>query len=198
MDNNLEYVAFDKEVAREFEQKMESNMLYRSTDNFMALYNNNFINRSNPEIDEVAKEIVEVYKNITLNNRRFIVKSKEEVISDEFELIFPHVSFIATLKRIAADILKDNYPEDTLIVFTEEDPNVVQVYDYTAEKLAPYEGAERIRNVGKSLSTNPFFVNNIEAIDYEEGGIAFKAIDVLKLDTSFINEIGELIEAYIK
>ena len=194
------YVPFDQEAADRFEDKMNKNMLYRSTDNFMAIYNNNLINRSNSEIDKIAREITEVYKNISLVNRKFIVKSKEEVIGEEFEVLFPHISFMATLKRIASDILKDNYPEDTAIIFTEDEPNLVQIYDSTAEKVVPYEGAERLKSVNKSIASNPFLTNNIPLHPYgEEGeGISFKAIDVLQLDTSFITDIGELLETYIK
>lgn len=197
---NENYVPFDQEVAEQFEAKMDKNMLYRSTDNFMAIYNNNLINKSNSEIDKIAKEVTEVYKNISLVNRKFIVKSKEEVIGEEFEVLFPHISFMATLKRIASDILKDNYPEDTFIIFTEDEQNLVQVYDATAEKLVPYEGAERLRNVNKSIASNPFLTNSIQLHPYGENGegISFKAIDILQLDTSFITDIGELLESYIK
>lgn len=194
-----EYIPANPEVAEEFENKMSRNVLYRGTDNFIAIYNSNLINKSNSEIDKVAKEITEVYKNVTLNNRKFIVKSKEEVVSDEFEILFPHVSFVATLKRIASDVLKDNYPEDTIIVFTEDNPNAVQVYDVTAEELIIYEGAERLRNVNESIASNPFIVNNINLQPYGEDGegISFKAVDILELDTSFISDIGDLLEAYL-
>lgn len=194
-----EYIAVNQEVAEEFENKLSRNILYRSTDNFIAIYNSNLINKSNSEIDKVAKEITEVYKNISLNNRKFIVKSKEEVVSDEFEVLFPHVSFVATLKRIASDILKDNYPEDTLIVFTEDNQNAVQVYDVTAEELVIYEGAERLRNVNESIASNPFIVNNVNLQPYGEDGegIAFKATEILELDTSFISDIGDLLESYL-
>lgn len=194
-----EYIAANQEVAEEFENKMSRNVLYRSTDNFIAIYNSNLINKSNSEIDKVAKQITEVYKNVTLNNRKFIVKSKEEVVSDEFEVLFPHVSFVATLKRIASDILKDNYPEDTMIVFTEENQNAVQIYDVTAEELVIYEGAERLRNVNESIASNPFIVNNVNLQPYGEDGegISFKAAEILELDTSFISDIGDLLESYL-
>lgn len=194
-----EFIPANQEVAENFEGKMSRNILYRSTDNFIAIYNSNLINKSNSEIDKVAKEITEVYKNVTLNNRKFIVKSKEEVVSDEFEVLFPHVSFVATLKRIASDVLKDNYPEDTIIVFTEDNPNAVQIYDVTAEELIAYEGAERLRNVNEAIATNPFIINNIQHEPYGENGegISFKAVDILGLDTSFISDIGELLESYL-
>lgn len=195
----MNYIPVDRERAEQFEERMQRHLLYRSTDNFMTIYNNNLINKSNDEIDKVAKEITEVYKNISLVNRKFIVKSNEEVIAEEFEVLFPHIAFIANLKRIASDILNDNYPEDTLMVFTEKDPNVVQVHDPTAEKLVQYEGAERLRNANKSIATNPFLANGVEMHPYGEDGeaICFKAADVLQLDTSFITDIGELLEDYL-
>ena len=60
------YLPYNEEEALKFEEDMSKNMLYRSTDNFIALYNNQLINRSNEEIDEVAKSIVKVYRNISL------------------------------------------------------------------------------------------------------------------------------------
>lgn len=194
----MNFVPVNKEYAQEFEERLGKHMLYRSTDNFITIYNNNLINKNNSEIKKVAKEITEVYKNINLLNNKFIVKSKEEVVSEEFEVLFPHVAFIATLKRIASDILADNYPNDTVIVFTEKEQNVVQVFDPTAEELIPYEGAERLKNVNKMISTNPFLINNLEMQPYGEEGISFKAEDLLSIDTSFINEIGELLETYIQ
>lgn len=196
----MNYIPFDRERAEQFEERMQRHLLYRSTDNFMTIYNNNLINKSNQEIDKVAKEITETYKNISLINRKFIVKSNEEVISEEFEVLFPHVAFVATLKRIAQDILNDNYPEDTLIVFTEKEQNVVQIYDPTSEGVIPYEGAERLKSANKAIASNPFLANNVEMYPYGEDGegISFKAIDILQLDTSFITEIGELLEAYLE
>lgn len=198
----MNYIPVDKEKAEKFEEKMAKNLLYRSTDNFMAIYNNNLINKNNDEIDSIAKEITETYKNISLLNRKFIVKSNEEVIAEEFEVLFPHISFVATLKRIAQDIINDNYPEDTLMVFTEKDANVVQIYDpdSTSEELIPYEGAERLRNANKAIASNPFLLNNVEIHPYGEDGegIAFRVIDILRVDTSFINDIGELLHAYLE
>lgn len=194
----MEFVPYNNEVAQKFEEGMAKNMLYRSTDNFIAIYNNQLINRNNDEIDKVAKMIVEVYKNVALINRQFIVKSKEEVIAEEFEVLFPHISFIATLKRIAQDVLNDNYPEDVKMVFTEADKNMVLIYDPSVEQIKPYEGAERLRNVNEAIASNPFLLNNIELEDYEDNGVAFKAIDLLTLDTSFIADIGDLLNSYIK
>lgn len=194
----MKYVPYDKERAQAFEEKMQANMLYRSTDNFIAIYNNQLINRSNDEIDKVAKAITEIYKNVTLVNRQFIVKSEDEVVADEFEVLFPHVAFVATLKRIGQDILSENYPEDTRMVFTEEDSNYVLIDDPTSDEEAKrYEGAERINKANESLATNPFILNNVPLQDYGENGISFKIIDLLSLDTSFIKEIGELLEAYL-
>lgn len=196
----MDFIAVNKEVAEKFEEKLASNLLYRSTDNFMTIYNNNLINKNNKEIDKVANEITEVYKNISLINKKFIVKSKEEVISDEFEVLFPHISFIATLKRVASDILRDNYPEDTLIIFTEKEQNLVQIMDPSTSEVIAYDGAERLKNVNKAIATNPFLLANVEIQPYGEDGegIAFKAVDVLRIDTSFITDIGELLEAYLK
>lgn len=194
----MKYMPYNEETARQFEQSMEANMLYRSTDNFIAIYNNQLINRSNDEIDKVAKTIEKVYKNISLVNRQFIVKSNEEVISDEFEILFPHVSFVATLKRIGEDILKENYPEDTRMVFTEDEPHYVLIDDPTSEDDAKrYEGAERINKAAELVSSNPFILNNIELEEYGPDGIAFKIVDLLTIDTSFIEEIGALLNAYL-
>lgn len=194
----MKYIPYDKEKAQAFEEKMQANMLYRSTDNFIAIYNNQLINRSNDEIDKVAKAIAEIYKNVTLVNRQFIVKSEEEVVSDEFEVLFPHVAFVATLKRIGQDVLSENYPEDTRMVFTEEDSNYVLIDDPTSDEEAKrYEGAERINKANESLATNPFILNSVPLQDYGEDGVSFKIIDLLSLDTSFIGEIGELLEAYL-
>lgn len=198
----MNYIPVDREKAEKFEEKLAKNLLYRSTDNFITIYNNNLINKNNDEIDSIAKEITETYKNISLLNRKFIVKSNEEVIAEEFEVLFPHIAFVATLKRIAQDIINDNYPEDTLMVFTEKDANVVQIYDPTSmsEELIPYEGAERLKNANKAIATNPFLLNNVEIHPYGEDGegIAFRVIDILKIDTSFINDIGELLHAYLE
>lgn len=196
----MNYIPVNKEKAEKFEEKMSKNLLYRSTDNFMTIYNNNLINKNNDEIDSIAKEITETYKNISLLNRKFIVKSNEEVISEEFEVLFPHIAFVATLKRIAQDIINDNYPEDTLIVFTEKDANVVQIYDPTSEELIHYEGAERLRNANKAIASNPFLLSNVEIYPYGEDGegISFRIIDILRIDTSFISDIGELLQAYLE
>lgn len=195
--NDLGYIPYDQEEAIHFENEMEKNMLYRSTDNFITLYNNNLIVKSNEQIDSVAKQITETYKNISLSNRKFIVKSNEEVISDEFIALFPHIAFVATLKRIVNDIFKDNYPEDTLLIFSDNNSSI-QLYDY--DKIVEYEGAEKIKNLNKSIATNLFIINNVDLQPFGEDGesLAIKAKDILMLDTSFIDEIGDLLQTYLK
>lgn len=195
----MNYVPVNKEYASEFEERLEKSPLFRGTDNFITLYNNNLINKNNAEIEKVAKEITEVYKNVSLINRKFFVKSKEEVISEEFEVLFPHIAFVANLKRVATDILSDNYPNDTKIVFTEAEQNVVHIMNEEGEIVA-YEGAEKLKNANKMIATNPFLINNLEMEPYGEDGegISFKAVDLLEIDTSFITEIGELLEAYVQ
>jgi hypothetical protein len=130
--------------------------------------------------------------------RQFIVKTKEEVISDEFEVLFPHISFVATLKRIAQNILSENYPEDVKFVFTESDANLVQIYDPSTDEVVAYEGAERLRNANKAIATNPFINANVRLEGFGEDGISFRVMDILQLDTSFITKIGELLDAYVK
>ena len=197
----MEFLPVNAEQAKQFEEKLSKNMLYRSTDNFIAIYNNNLINKSNEEIDKVAKAVVEIYKNVALINRQFIVKNPEEVIAEEFGVLFPHIAFVATLKRIAKDVFSANYPEDTKLVFLESDKNVVFIFEDEMENPIPFEGAERLRDANKSIATNPFLINNLEFEGWgkegEDEGISFKAQDVLKLDTSFITEIGELLNTYI-
>lgn len=194
----MNYVPVNKEQAQAFEERLSRDPLCRSTDNFITIYNNNLINKNNSKIEQVAKEITEIYKNVSLINRKFFVKSKEEIVSEEFEILFPHVAFVATLKRIASDILADNYPNETKIVFTESEQNVVHIYDESIEELVVYEGAEKLKNANKMISTNPFLINHLEMEAYGEDGISFKAVDLLDIDTSFINEIGELLEAYVQ
>lgn len=194
----MEFIPVNEEVAMEFEERMSKNILFRSTDNFIAIYNNNLVNKSNDEIDSMAKEIVEVYKNVALSSRQFIVKTKEEVVAEEFEVLFPHIHFIATLKRIAQNIINENYPEDTRFVFTESDANLVQIHDPSIDEAVAYEGAERLRNANKAISTNPFIRSNVHIEGYGEDGISFRVVDILRLDTSFINDIGELLDSYIE
>lgn len=196
----MDFLPVNAEQARQFEERMFKNMLYRSTDNFIAIYNNNLINKSNEEIDKVAKAVVEIYKNVSLVNRQFIVKTPEEVISEEFGVLFPHIAFVATLKRIAQDVLNSNYPEDTKLVFLESQKNTVMVYENDSNEPIPFEGAEKLRDANKSIATNPFLINNLELEGWGEDGdgIMFKAKDVLSLDTSFIKDIGDLLDSYIK
>lgn len=195
----MEFIAVNQELADQFEEKMARNKLFRSTDNFVDIYNSNLINKSNEDVKEIASEIGKVYKNVELVGKQFVVKSKEEVVSDEFKVIFPHISFIATLKRIAGGILEENYPDDTMLVFTEDKKNDIQIYDPSlgSEELKVYDGAEKIRDIVSSIAKNPFLLNAVELQNYGENGIAFKAIDVMTIDTSFISEIGELIELHM-
>lgn len=197
-NRRVEFIPANHEAAARFEEKLAGNILFQNTDNFMAIYNNNLVNKSNEEVDAIAKEIVEVYKNVVLSSRQFLVKTREEVVADEFEVLFPHIAFVATLKRIARDIINENYPEDTKFVFTESDANLVQIYDPLADEVVEYDGAERLRNANKAISTNPFINSeNVHIEGFGEDGIAFRVTDILRLDTSFISDIGELLEAYV-
>lgn len=194
----MEFIPVNKQAAKEFEERLEKDVLARSTDNFIDIYNQKRVNKNNEDIDDIAKEIVETYKNISLVNRRFFVTSREEVIAEEFEVLFPHISFIATLKRIAEDILRENNPQDTLMVFTEDKKNIVHILENTSGELSVYEGAERLTGANKSISENPFLQAGVDMQPYGEDGqgISFRALDVMELDTSFITGIGDLLNKY--
>lgn len=199
MSEEMIYIPIDENIAQEFEAELAKSPFYRSTDNFIAIYNSGMVNRSNDEINDVAKKVTEVYKNVDLVNRQFIVKSYEETVAEEFEVLFPHISFVATLKRIAEDVIGDGFPEDTKLVFLESDANIVYVDDPTSEDEAkPYEGAERLRRANESIATNPFLHASIEMFPYGEDGIAMRAVDLMSMDVSFIGDIGELLSAYLE
>lgn len=194
----MELIPVNKRKAEEFEDKLSRDLFHRSSDNFIAIYNNKLINVNNSEINKTAQEIVQTYKNVSISNGKFIVKSKEEIIAEEFIVIFPHILFIATLKRIAKDILSENYPQDTEFIFTESKNNIVQIFDPSSNTVRDYEGAEKLRRANEAIATNPFLQKNVKIKGYKDDGISFKVVDVLKIDTSLIENIEVLIDNYLK
>lgn len=196
----MKIIPRNKEVADEFEAKLK-NTAFASTDQFIMLYNQNIINKSNDKTNEVAQEITRTYKNVILKNRMLIVQSEEELVVENFAFILPNMALVSQLKRIVKNIMKENYPENTALIFKESDDGVIYVVDTDGEEPPHvYDGAEKISKLNSLIASNPFLVNLVfdYEVEGEENAGAILATSLLEVNTEFISKIGELLESSLK
>lgn len=192
------YIPIDAQKAESLERKLARSKVYRSVDNFVDLYNTKTIDVLDNEVNKVAREIEATFQNIEIRNRRIIVKSKEEVSGDKALFVLEHLSVLARLQRVANDIVEDNYPLDTFMVFKEGDMGIIYITEdiEDLESILPYVGAERLNNAHSALNTNPFLIKHTYALDTNM--IGFRVEDLINVDTSMLNTVGDIVADYIE
>lgn len=196
----MEFIPFNKQEAAELENKL-SKSFFLSLEQFIIMYNyDRFGEDKNPEISKLANSLPRVYSNITIKNRKIIVKSKEEVIVNILDYLLPHLELVTTLKRIAYSILEAGYPNGIRLVFIESKQGEVYISEQDSPKYFSYEGAERITGgLNTRLASNPFLNKFIYEFPLESDEIAgaINVIDIIDINTEFVIKAGELIEDYI-
>ena len=122
--NNF-YIAVDENAEDRVNTALKGQPFIANKDQFISLYNQGVINVSNPSITKIASIINEGYSNVILQNKKFYVSSAQETYIDKALFVLDNWKLILTLKRIANDIVNDDRPADTKLIFFESKPGQV-------------------------------------------------------------------------
>lgn len=199
------YIAVTPEAEQEVQAALANQPFISDRDHFIALYNQGVINVSNTSIDSIAKIIAASYSNVILQNKKFYVSSAQETYVQKALFVLESWQLVLTLKRIASDIVDDDLPVNTKLVFFDDKPG--QVYlegepnedgEITPESFLKYDAAERFTTSKKTLPSNILLKNKIQIYDGLEGAVYIEAFDLINIDSTFIDEINESIDRAMK
>lgn len=170
---------------------------------FINLYNSGIINKSNEEVKETARRIVETYKNLREQYNEIVFLSEAEVALQEIRESLEPWHIVAPLKRIVEDLVNEDVislqsdialsgSEDVgylLEAKTVTDPDTgqrsLELSKVSREKLfTRYEQLDPIFRNDEKILTEAYETNDVWVFTVEE---------ILSLDDSFTVQIQELL-----
>lgn len=204
--NNF-YIAVDENAEDRVNTALKGQPFIANKDQFISLYNQGVINVSNPSITKIASIINEGYSNVILQNKKFYVSSAQETYIDKALFVLANWKLILTLKRIANDIVNDDRPADTKLIFFESKPGQVfletdleEDETRTIESFVKYDAAERFTSSKKAIFSNLLLKDKIQIYEELEDDNIFyiEAYDLIEIDSTFIEEINNIVDQRMK
>lgn len=120
MDNN--YIKANNDFADKATKKLQKQHLPVDLDTFINLFNQGLINTRNPSIKEIVDLLTSGYMNVASQSNRIYVKSKTETIIEQSSFLLKQYRFVAILKRIANEMLSEDYPANTKLILKHDNP----------------------------------------------------------------------------
>lgn len=124
-----------------------SHTIFKSPTDFLAAYEQGWINRANDEIKAIAARIVDVYQNVQFKGREIIFVSQSEVMVDEIIDGLHPWKTITKLKRAIVDSHDQNKHGDT-VYFTVDNAGYV-LYQNSDGELVKLTSEKLFRNTGE-------------------------------------------------
>lgn len=165
--------------------------IFGSVEQFIDSFNSGMLTSKNETVADMAELITNTYRNIVLHKSRLIIKDHEEVACENITTLFEGWRILTSLKRLAAQLVSEDYPEDTKIVFNDKLQGTPQVetFDKNHETLLIQHWAcekliAKTELLAKNLVVRPYIH------DYtDEQSCYFNVVDLVDLDTAFIIDI---------
>lgn len=96
----MSFIVRDEAAAEELKQELASGF-FQSPEMFVRLYNEGLINRGNEQVDDIAKRLPKIYKDVVLSNRTLNLLTVEEVALAEIDSSLTYwKAFVALRKAV--------------------------------------------------------------------------------------------------
>lgn len=190
---SIDLIPVNETTKAEIDAMFSKQNMFSSVDQFIAMYNSEILTPQNPAVKKIAESIEKAYKNISLSNRKIIILSPSEVAAENSIKLLTDWTVLIKLKRLANNLLDEEYPVETKIVFTKDKPGLPQIEVFNEEEqtfiLTKYWGADKIVNQTSQLAENLLARNLIR--DYGNNGDScyFSMVDLIDINDDFINNI---------
>lgn len=197
------YIPVNQEAENQVKELISKQRIFGDVDQFIHLYNEAFINVNKKEIKDLANLIANSYSNVILQRNKLFVKSADETYVDKALFILESWKLILAMKRVAEDIIADDNPVETKLVFFTDKSRTGYVYlegeldeegNITEESFDRYEAAERLTTSETAIPSNIYLKPFIKIYDEIEGAYYIEAYQLINLDTEFIKEINRIID----
>lgn len=189
------FIPVSQQAKEDLDERVR-NTPFRSVEEFIALYNDDLINKKASLAKEILQELVSTYKDVEEKSRKIIFLDPAEVYLNESLRALAPWELIVKIKREIQSALDagtlDSDPSSVL-VFT---PQATGILCKLVEKE---DGSRSFVKIGvEKLFTNPEAIEEIfrkysTTGEGKDGTYSFKVEDFTSLDDSFIFEIRRLI-----
>ena len=189
-------IPFSDQAQEELQQKLTKTRMFPNASVFIDSYNSGLLNTSTGIIQELAETVDKAFRNVNLVNRRFIVRSQEEVAFDSAIEMLTDWKLLSALKRLSITLLEEGYTPDTLLVFTKDKPGVLHLETFSEDMENPLElywQKEKLFNSINELTNNMFLRPVLKSYDNAKDAIYLELENVIDINDSFILDIEKLI-----
>lgn len=200
---NNTYIPVNEQAEREVRELIEKQRIFGDVDQFIHLYNEGFINVNKKEIKDLAAKIASSYSNVMLQRNKLFVKSADETYVNKALFVLESWKMILAIKRVAEDIIADDNPVETKLVFFADKSRAGYVFlegdtdeegNITDESFVRYEAAERLTTSETAIPSNIYLKPLIQVYEEVKDAYYIDAYQLVNLDTSFISEINSIVE----
>lgn len=189
-------IPFSEQAQEALQQKLTKTRMFPNASVFIDSYNSGLLNTSTGIIQELAETVDKAYRNVNLINKRFIVRSQEEVAFDSAIEMLTDWKLLSALKRLSITLLDEGYTPDTLLVFTKDKPGVLHLETLSDDEENPLElywQKEKLFNSINDLVNNMFLKPVLKSYDNAKDAIYLELENVIDIDDTFILDIEKLI-----
>lgn len=190
-------IPINDELLNALLENLKKSKMMSDPDQFIALYNSGFLNPNFEVVKDLAEQISNTFKNVKLHNRKLVVRTESEVAFDNVILLLENWKTISALKRVAIEILEENYPADTKMVFLDSKPGILQleVFDEYGEvsDLKEYWIKDKLFSSQKDLVRNLFLAKVLNNYGENPNDKYIFIENVIDVDDSFILDIEKTV-----
>lgn len=204
----MNLIPFKTEDHDALETFLKRTPAYGDVDQFVSVYNNDMLNKSNPSIQEVAERIANTYRNIELKNRKFVIYTAAEVNISVLDAFVASIKPVLAIRRIANEMIEAGYPEDTKLIFVDNKPGIIHTEvisdDGETIKLVVFGTGEKVVKSSQELAENmflkPYIGDYFTGNDEEDTANVKCAISmtIAGFEDSFVEEITNIIQRRLK
>lgn len=201
-DKTMMPVSEQHEAALEEHLRTTGRGLFESPAVFIKLYNSGIINKSNDEVKDTARRIVDTYKNIREQGNDLIFLSEAEVVLDEVKASLEPWYIVTSLKRIVGDLVENGElsAEDEIAFSTRRDIgyllSVTSTHNEDGQPVTELSKISREKLFTRAEQVHPIFngAQKILTNAYEQDDhIVFTVSEVYNVDDSFVLRIHGLL-----
>lgn len=200
----MEYklIKVSDEKVLEVQNKLQKLKVFSNPEQFISFYNSGMLSGNNPEIKDIAKAIDRAFLNVKQFSNKLIIKTQEEVAFDSCIELLQGWKAVATMKRVAYQMLEESFEPYTKLLFISSKPGVLHYEGLSDDGeeilIQQYWMRDKIVPSNKALVNNIFLGKSVFEYDAEKEIIGIKLSDITDVDDSFILDIQkELIEKTI-
>lgn len=192
----IELIPVNQELKAHIEKKAQEVRMFGSIEQFITMFNAEILKATNPVVKEMAEEIQRCYKNVSLVGSKLIIETPAELACEASIKLLQDWQIIIKLKRLAMNLLDENYPINGKIVFTPDKNGFPQIETLTEDgnvDLVKHWTGYKIVSDNSAFANNLFTRRIVET--YTEDGLScyFNVAELIDIDDSFILEIEKAI-----